>query len=335
MNRGASVMRLSGCWDTVGDRKGKCTEVQARFKGSSTSKEKPGHAMQLADKYSAHAKYVKTGEHYVSVPQKQLEARKGELTKLMKESKHATKHFVSSIQGMEAILQQSHERADRRLLPGDGVLVPHLLHGDVYHQWVQLQNAASLAQALNRSLCLVRSTPSLASVLLRSYIYASAAYMDLGPGHAEPALHVCPQPPLSIGDPMHPHLVPFGDLFDQAALSDSVRTTSMRYGTHGLPASTLCTALRTPGGSRCLKFGCAWAPHRQCRRCREHCVTLDGVWNFDPAKHVITKAAFDAAGFTKHTGIFITADRLEYLLHAGQSRVQVGPDATSLPPCCL
>ena len=93
------------------------------------------------------------------------------------------------------------------------------------------------------------------------------------------------QPPLSTGDASRPHLVPFGDVFDQAALSDGVRVTSMR-------------------------------------RCREHCVTLDGLWNFDPAKTVINKAAFDAAGFTKHTGIVVSADRLAYLLHAGQSRIQ-------------
>jgi hypothetical protein len=129
---------------------------------------------------------------------------------------------------------------------------------------------------------------------------------------------------------MRPHLVPFGDLFDQAALSDSVRTTSMRYGTHGLPAYTLMFSMRTRRRSRCLQCDSAWDPRPQCRQCRQHCVTLDGVWNFDTTKHVITKAAFDVASFTKHTGIFITADRLEYLLHAGQSRVQVGP---ALPPC--
>jgi hypothetical protein len=40
--------------------------------------------------------------------------------------------------------------------------------GDVYHQWVQLQNAASLARALNRSLCLV-SHPT---APLSSHVYA-------------------------------------------------------------------------------------------------------------------------------------------------------------------
>jgi hypothetical protein len=82
------------------------------------------------DALAAHAPTTTQGEHYVSVPQKQLDARKGELTKLMKESQHATKHFVSSIRGMEAILQQQREHGDGKLLPGDGVLVPHLLHGD-------------------------------------------------------------------------------------------------------------------------------------------------------------------------------------------------------------
>lgn len=61
----------------------------------------------------------------------------------------------TKVKDMSLLINSNRESAENFLRMDEPVLVPHFDGFDVFHQWVQLQNAAALAAALNRSLCLV------------------------------------------------------------------------------------------------------------------------------------------------------------------------------------